>query len=311
MLVLIGADAQGRKELLAIEDGYRESAQSWRELLLRLRDENGLVLDSRTRHRRRRARLLAGAARGLAQDPAATMLGAQDRQCAEQAAASRCRARPSKTCTGSMRPRTAQEAEAAFDRFVAKYGSKYDKAVTCLTKDREALLAFYDFPAEHWKHIRTSQSDREHLRHRPATHRQDQRLPVAPDGTRHGLQARQVGRATLAPAGRLGTARPGHRGRALPRRRTRSSCRGASRCLTPNTNIDHSSRRARTTNGGARSACRRSLWRGHSLPARAVFRRRPPRWTFRSPRLVSFPTGQDRRPVREHPSARPAVNEHG
>ena len=45
MLVLIGADAQGRKELLAIEDGYRESAQSWRELLLRLRDENGLKLD--------------------------------------------------------------------------------------------------------------------------------------------------------------------------------------------------------------------------------------------------------------------------
>jgi putative transposase len=45
MLVLIGADEQGRKELLAIEDGYRESAQSWRELLLRLRDENGLKLD--------------------------------------------------------------------------------------------------------------------------------------------------------------------------------------------------------------------------------------------------------------------------
>src|SRR4051794_37850588 len=45
ILVLIGADAQGRKELLAIEDGFRESAQSWRELLLRLRDQNGLVLD--------------------------------------------------------------------------------------------------------------------------------------------------------------------------------------------------------------------------------------------------------------------------
>jgi transposase-like protein len=45
MLVLIGADASGRKELLAIEDGFRESAQSWRELLLRLRDENGLKLD--------------------------------------------------------------------------------------------------------------------------------------------------------------------------------------------------------------------------------------------------------------------------
>ena len=45
LLVLIGADASGRKELLAVEDGFRESAQSWRELLLRLRDENGLVLE--------------------------------------------------------------------------------------------------------------------------------------------------------------------------------------------------------------------------------------------------------------------------
>ena len=49
-----------------------------------------------------------------------------------------------------------QEAEDAFDRFLAKYGSKYDKAVSCLAKDRKALLTFYDFPAEHWKHIRTS-----------------------------------------------------------------------------------------------------------------------------------------------------------
>jgi hypothetical protein len=48
-----------------------------------------------------------------------------------------------------------KDAEKAFDRFLAKYEAKYDKAATCLAKDREALLAFYDFPAEHWKHIRT------------------------------------------------------------------------------------------------------------------------------------------------------------
>ena len=48
------------------------------------------------------------------------------------------------------------KAEAAFDRFTAKYGAKYDKAVTCLAKDRVALLAFYDLPAEHWKHVRSS-----------------------------------------------------------------------------------------------------------------------------------------------------------
>ena len=49
-----------------------------------------------------------------------------------------------------------REAEAALDRFVTKYGSKYDKSAACLAKDREALLAFYDFPAEHWKHVRTT-----------------------------------------------------------------------------------------------------------------------------------------------------------
>ena len=47
-------------------------------------------------------------------------------------------------------------AEEAFDRFIAKYGAKYDKAVACLIKDREVLLTFYDFPAEHWKHVRTT-----------------------------------------------------------------------------------------------------------------------------------------------------------
>jgi putative transposase len=49
-----------------------------------------------------------------------------------------------------------QDAEAAFDRFVELYGVKYDKAVACPPKDRDVLLAFYDFPAEHWKHLRTT-----------------------------------------------------------------------------------------------------------------------------------------------------------
>ena len=51
---------------------------------------------------------------------------------------------------------TKAEAEAAFDAFVETYALKYEKAAECLKKDREALLAFYDFPAEHWKHLRTT-----------------------------------------------------------------------------------------------------------------------------------------------------------
>ena len=75
MLVLIGADAGGKKELLAIDDGLRESEQSWHELLVRLRDQNGLVLRSRTRHRRRRPRLLEGREEGLADRTRAALLG--------------------------------------------------------------------------------------------------------------------------------------------------------------------------------------------------------------------------------------------
>ena len=51
---------------------------------------------------------------------------------------------------------TKRDALAAFDAFVETWGIKYEKAVECLTKDRNALLAFYDFPAEHWKHLRTT-----------------------------------------------------------------------------------------------------------------------------------------------------------
>ena len=51
---------------------------------------------------------------------------------------------------------TREEAEAAFDHFIATYDAKYPKAVACLTKDREELLVFYDFPGEHWRHLRTT-----------------------------------------------------------------------------------------------------------------------------------------------------------
>ena len=155
MLVLIGADASGRKELLAIEDGFRESAQSWRELLLRLRDENGLKLDPelatgdgalgfwqalhevwpKTRHQRCWVHKAANVLNKL--PPSLQGKAKQDLHAIYEA-------------------ESRKEAEAAFDRFLAKYGAKYDKAAACLAKDRAALLAFYDFPAEHWKHVRTS-----------------------------------------------------------------------------------------------------------------------------------------------------------
>jgi len=155
VLVLIGADASGKKELLAIDDGFRESEQSWHELLVRLRDENGLVIDPE-----------------LATGDGALGFWQAARKVWPPTRAQRCWVHKTANVLNYL-PKSVQpkakadlhaiyeaasraEAEAAFDRFLAKYEAKYDKAAGCLAKDRAALLAFYDFPAEHWKHIRST-----------------------------------------------------------------------------------------------------------------------------------------------------------
>jgi len=67
-----------------------------------------------------------------------------------------------------------EEAQRAFDRFVQTYGAKYPKAVQCPTKDRDGLLAFYDFPAEHWAHLRTTNPTESSFATVAASHRQNQ-----------------------------------------------------------------------------------------------------------------------------------------
>jgi putative transposase len=155
ILVLIGADAQGRKELLAIEDGYRESTQSWRELLVRLRDQNGLVLDPE---------LATGdGALGFWQALHQVWPKTRQQRCWVHKTANVLNLLP-KAVHGKAKQdlhaiyeaESREAAEKVFDLFIAKYRAKYDKAAACLAKDRQALLAFYDFPAEHWKHVRTS-----------------------------------------------------------------------------------------------------------------------------------------------------------
>lgn len=155
MPVLIGADASGKKELLAIEDGFRESEQSWYELLVRLRDENDLVIDP----------ALATGDGALGSWKAAKKVWPTTKQ-------QRCWGHKAANVLNKLPPSVQKkakadlhaiyeaesraEAEVAFDRFLAKYGAKYDKAAACLARDREALLAFYDVPAEHWKHVRST-----------------------------------------------------------------------------------------------------------------------------------------------------------
>ena len=154
VLVLIGADEWGRKEVLGITDGYRESTQSWRELLLDLK-RRGL------NHTPDLA--IGDGALGFWAAIREVFGGTREQRCWFHKAGNVLNAMPKSLqakAKGHLhdiwQAETKAEAEAAFDFFVEIYGVKYDKAVAKLVKDRDELLAFYDFPAEHWKHIRTS-----------------------------------------------------------------------------------------------------------------------------------------------------------
>ena len=154
MCVIIGADELGRKELLAIADGYRESAQSWREVLLDLK-RRGLAIAPE---------LATGdGALGFWKALREVYGTTREQRCWVHKTANVLNKLPK-----SVQPRAKQHpqdiwmaetravAEKAFDFFLGAHGPKYDKAVACLAKDRDVLLAFYDFPAEHWRHIRTT-----------------------------------------------------------------------------------------------------------------------------------------------------------
>lgn len=154
ILVIIGLDTQGEKHLVALEDGVRESTQSWREVLLDLK-----------------ARGLTAAPEVAVGDGALGFWAALE-EVFPTTRPQRCWVHKTANILNYL-PRTVQakakaalqeiwmapgraEAERACDRFVATYAAKYPKAAQCLVKDRVALLTFYDFPAEHWVHLRTT-----------------------------------------------------------------------------------------------------------------------------------------------------------
>jgi transposase-like protein len=143
LLVIIGATPEGKKELVGLIDGVRESAQSWRELLLDLK-----------------RRGLATAPELAVADGAPKTRG---QRCWVHKTANVLNKLPKSQQPKAKRAlqeiwmaETRTDALVAFDAFVETWGVKYDKAVECLIRDRDALLAFYDFPAEHWKHLRTT-----------------------------------------------------------------------------------------------------------------------------------------------------------
>jgi transposase-like protein len=154
MLVLIGATPEGKKELLGFQVGIRESTQSWRELLVDLK-ARGLTIASE---------LATGdGALGFWKALDEVSPSTRHQRCTVHKTANVLDKLPKSvqpTAKSDLReiwkaPDRAT-AEAAIATFAEKYGAKYDKAVTCLVKDRDALLTFFDFPAEHWDHLRTS-----------------------------------------------------------------------------------------------------------------------------------------------------------
>ena len=153
MLVIIGATKEGRKELLGLTDGYRESEASWKELLLELK-ERGLG----------EPKLAIGdGSLGFWKALPQVFGNTRTQRCWKHKTANvlnklpkglqgKAKAELNDIWMAERRP----AAEQAFDSFLRNYEAKYPKASECLSKDREVLLTFYDFPALHWQHLRTT-----------------------------------------------------------------------------------------------------------------------------------------------------------
>jgi len=154
MLVLIGATKEGRKELLGLIDGYRESEMSWKELLLELK-ERGLTVDPKL--------AIGDGSLGFWKALPQVFGSTRTQRCWKHKTANvlnklpkGLQAKAKAELNDIWMAESRAVAEQAFDNFLLSYESKYPKASECLSKDRTALLTFYDFPALHWQHIRTT-----------------------------------------------------------------------------------------------------------------------------------------------------------
>jgi putative transposase len=152
-LVVIGVNERGEKHFLAIEDGMRESTQSWREVLLKLKSRgmNGPEL------------AIGDGAMGFWAALEEVYPETRQQRCwmhktmnVLNCLPKSAQAKGKQSLHDIWQAETKAEAEKAFDLFVKMYEPKYPKAAICLQKDRDEMMAFYDFPAQHWQSIRTS-----------------------------------------------------------------------------------------------------------------------------------------------------------
>jgi putative transposase len=154
ILVLIGATADGNKELLAVHDGVRESEQSWHEVLLDLKAQ-GLETSPEL--------AVGDGSLGFWKAVRKVWPKTRSQRCWTHKTTNVLNYLPKRAQPEAKRrlheiwmAETREEADRAFNTFVEVYEAKYPKAAGCIVKDREELMAFYDFPAEHWRHLRTT-----------------------------------------------------------------------------------------------------------------------------------------------------------
>jgi putative transposase len=180
LLVLMGARPDGTKEVIAVEDGYRESTESWAHVLRDLK------------RRGMRAPELAIGDGALGFWAAVRDVWPETREQRDwvhrmanvlDKLPKRLQGPAKEALREIMNAPTRADAEAGIDRFEADYGAKYPKAVTSLRRDQAELLTFFDFPAEHWKHIRTSNP----IESTFATVRLRQRITKGPGSRKRGL----------------------------------------------------------------------------------------------------------------------------
>jgi len=152
-LVMIGVRPDGTKELVAVEDGYRESTESWSTLLR----------DLKRRGLRAPVVAVGDSALGFWAAAGAVWPETRAQRCWVHRLANvldklpkRLQPKAKQALHAIMQAPTRAEAEAAIEAFAAEYDAKYPKAVTSLRRDQAQLLTFYDFPAEHWRHLRTT-----------------------------------------------------------------------------------------------------------------------------------------------------------
>ena len=147
LLVIIGATKDGKKELVAVADGFRESEQSWLELLRDVK-RRGLKVPPKL--------AVGDGALGFWAALAKEFPTTREQRCWVHKTANVLDKLPKQQLHTLWLAETREEANRAFDVFLTDYQAKYPKTCECLAKDRAELLAFYDFPAEHWRHLRTT-----------------------------------------------------------------------------------------------------------------------------------------------------------